>query len=342
MRESLEPLGVAGRLVCWVTLLLLCALILPACGHEPDTSSAPMERIVVAYPKTLLSILFNIALTKGFFHEQGLEIDSQFHEYGKVALDSLLEDKADLAIVADTPVMFAITGGRKVDVIGVTATCRRGNAIVGKKDRGIFLPADLKGKTIGVVPGTTSHFFLDSFLSMHGMTLGQVNAVDIKPGTILDGLLSGRLDAVSIWNPTLIELRRKLKDQAIVFYDEAIYSDVSCIAARPEFLKAHPETVKRFLRGLLGAEHFIEQNPEESRRLTSEFLQMDRGILDEIWNSYSFRVTLGQSLILSLEDQTRWAQRNGLPPVATMPNYLDFIHFDGLLAVKPSAVKIIR
>jgi NitT/TauT family transport system substrate-binding protein len=313
-----------------------------ACQEQPQRSSELREEIRVAYPTSILSVLFHVALDNGFFHEEGLVVTPQPHEFGRIALNSMLEGKADLAITADTPVMHAVTGGREITTIGVAMTSRRGSAIIARKDRGIVVPADLKGKTVGVARGTAGEYFLDSFLSTRGMDTDQLNILDMRPGEMLEGLLAGRADAVSIWDPLLIQLKRELGVNGIVFYDEAIYRYITCIAARPEFVRTRPEDVRKLLTALIRAENFIKDNPEASRRLAADFLKLDREVLEEIWASYDFRVVLDQSLIVSLEDQTRWAQQKGLTSRGEMPHYLDFIYFDGLLTVKPEAVRIIR
>lgn len=50
--------------------------------------------------------------------------------------------------------------------------------------------------------------------------------------------------------------------------------------------------------------------------------------------------TLDQSLILALEDEFRWTRKRGLTGKGEVSNFLDYIHLDGLMAVKPEAVRI--
>ena len=152
----------------------------------------------------------------------------------------------------------------------------------------------------------------------------------------------GKVEAVVTWNPALKNSQKALGDKALVFYDETIYSDIFCLAAGSSLIDQHPETIKKILKALLRAEAFMKQNPGETRRLVAQFIRMDQGLLEEIWDSFDFRVTLDQSLIVSLEDQTRWAQRNNLTTGLNMPRYLDLIYLDGLQSVKPEAVRIIR
>jgi NitT/TauT family transport system substrate-binding protein len=64
--------------------------------------------------------------------------------------------------------------------------------------------------------------------------------------------------------------------------------------------------------------------------------------LTELWPSYRFNVALDQSLILALEDETRWAIKSKLTGRTDTPNYLDYIYLGGLQSVAPSAVTIIH
>ncbi len=43
-----------------------------------------------------------------------------------------------------------------------------------------------------------------------------------------------------------------------------------------------------------------------------------------------------------MEDEARWAMKEGLTDKKEVPNYLDFIFMDALELVKPEAVTIIR
>ena len=137
-----------------------------ACRQQTENPSRPPEKITIAYSTAPHAALFHVAFTKGFFSAEGLEVTAQPHEFGKQALDSLLEGKADLATVADTPIMFAVTRGKRICLLAVLAMSNKATAIVARRDRGITTPADLKGEKDRDGPGHHRRV-LPGFLSFH-------------------------------------------------------------------------------------------------------------------------------------------------------------------------------
>ncbi|MBA4396016.1 MAG: nitrate ABC transporter substrate-binding protein [Syntrophus sp. (in: bacteria)] len=326
----------------FLVALAVVIIFAAACQQQPPKPAVPPQKVTIAYPTTMLSILTHIAFEKGYFLAEGLAVTPQLHGFGKPALQSVLAGKADLALSADTPVMFAVAGGNKIHIVAMVGISRKAIAVVARKDRGISIPAELKGKKIGVTLGTTGDFYLDSFLSVRGIDKKNVKILDMKPGEMPDALAKGSVDAVSIWNPTLKQIERALKVDGVSFYDEHLYSDLACLSAQQDFVVKNPETIRKILKALLRAETFVKLNPTEAKRMIAELTATDPSLIEELWSPYDFRVALTQSLLVSLEDQTRWAIKNRLTQRKDMPNYLDFIYVEGLKAVKPDAVRIIR
>ena len=318
--------------------LLLCLM---SCNREKKVVGPP-EKIAIAYSTASNAILMYIAFAKGFLAEEGLDATPQPHAFGKLALNAVLEEKADLATVADTPIVFAVMSGKKITTLAVIQTSNRDNAIVARRDRGIAKPADLKGKNIGVPFGTNAQFFADAFLLANGIERKQVRLIDMKPDEMNTALDSGKVDAVSTFNTTVKQLEKGLGKRGIVFFGEAIYTEAFCIAAKQEYAKKNPEAIMKVLRALIKAETFIEKHDEEARRLVAEFIKTDKTVIDEIWPIFTLKVTLDQALLVDFEAQTRWLLKNKLTEDTSMPNYLDFIYFDGLQAVKPMAVRMVR
>lgn len=327
----------------WKTLLTLALIaLLPACQKSTPQSAAPLQKITVAYTWQPQSTLVHIAVAKGYFSEEGLDVQPLMHTYGKAALQEVLDHKADFATVAETPVMFSILDGEKIFVIANIEASSMNNAIVARKDAGIAKPGDLKGKRIGFTPGTTSDFFLDSLLTAIGLTRKDIKPVGLKPEEMQDAIMAKKLDAVSTWNYPLTLIQQQLGANGTIFYDKEIYTETFNIAARQDFVQKNPETVKHFLRALLKAEDFVKQNPEAAQSIMSASTKIDHSLIHEVWNAFNYHVVQDQTLLLTLEDETRWAMKNKLTDKTEMPDYLSYIQLDNLRAIKPEAIRMNR
>ena len=298
----------------------------------------PLQKITFSYTYQPQSTLAHIATVQGYFTEEGLEVQPRLHTYGKAALESVIENKADFATVAETPVMFSVLKGEKIFVIANIEASTVNNAVVARKDAGISVSGDLKGKRIGFVPGTTSDFFLDSLLMANGLTRQQTRPVALKPEQMQDAILARQVDAVSIWNYSLTQIVRQLGPNGIAFYDRQIYTETFNIAAQQDFVKNNPLTVKRFLRALIKAEKFVAKNPDEAQNIMSTAMKIDKSLIRDVWNAFRYRVELDQTLLITLEDEARWAINHKLTDKTVIPNYADYIYWDGLKAIKPEAV----
>lgn len=311
-------------------------------GCKAKKPAGPPEKVTIALTTNLNPVLAKIADAKGFFREEGLDVALQLHSSGIATLQSLLDGKADLATVADTPIMFAMMKGASLSVLSTIQTSTRNEAIVARKDRGIASAADLKGRRVGVTLGTSGDYFLDSYLVLNALSRKDVVIVNLKPDEMSDALLQGRVDAVSIWNPLVLNLVKELGEHGVRLHNESAYTETFDIVTMQALTRQRPEAIRRLLRALVKAESFVAANPQESQRIMAEFCGIDSKLLEGIWNDFQFNISLSQSLLFSLEDQAGWAIKNGLVERRDLPNFLEALYVDGLMAVKPDAVRLIR
>jgi NitT/TauT family transport system substrate-binding protein len=322
--------------------VLVTALAVCACLCACDRADKTLEKITIAYSTTPDAGLAEVAQMQGYYRQEGLDAVPQKYALGKDALQAVLEGKADFATVAETPVMFAVMQGEKISVIATIQMSKKNYAIVARSDKGILAPHDLNGKKIAVRLGTSGEFFLDSFLTMHAISRKDVNVVDLSPNGLRDALVNGDVDAISALPFVTVQVQKKLADKAITFEDEDIFTQFFTVVATREFIRKNPEKVRRILLAFIKSEEFMSRNPEKAQKIVADFTGLDRTLLAEIWGVNYFNVALDQTLVLALEDLSQWAIKNRLTKAVKVPNYLDYIYFDGLKSVKPEAVRILR
>ncbi|MBI3774933.1 MAG: NrtA/SsuA/CpmA family ABC transporter substrate-binding protein [Gammaproteobacteria bacterium] len=332
----------------WINIFTLI-LFATLAGCEQSTpenpgghAAAALKKITVAYTTQPQSTLVQAAVAKGYFVQEGLDVQSSLHPFGKLALQQVLENKADIAIAAETPFMFAVLKGEKLFVIANFEQTTTNNAIVARRDAGISERAELAGKRIGYTPGTTGEFFLDSMLTAKGIARSEIQPVPLKPDEMLDAMLAKHVDAVSTWNYPLTLIKQQLGANAVVFFDKQIYTETFNAVAQQKFVQENPLIVQSFLRALIKAEAFVTQHTDEAQLINSQAGNVDIKLVRAVWGDFHYRVNLDQTLLITLEDETRWAIKNHLTDQTVMPDYRDYIHLDSLKAVSPGTVTIDR
>jgi NitT/TauT family transport system substrate-binding protein len=334
----------------WYALMGVFILVALVAGRYVWKGWAPLEQR--AGPPEPLTIAANtsyvgtglifIAQAKGYFAREGLNVTLQPFTTGKAALDAALAGRAALATVADIPLMFAVTKGQPVSIVATIFTGEKDLGIVGRKDQGFSAPMSLNGKRIGVTLGTSGHFMLDGFLIRQRLSTDDVTLRDLQPEELSEALVNGDIDVAATWEPYLSAVRTRLGGNATIVYSEGIYELPFTIAGARDYVVNHAETVKKLLRALVRAEQLCKEEPEAARKVIAGAINMSLETLQELWPSYRFNVTLNQSLLLVLEDETRWAIKNELTARSDVPNYLHHLYLDGLRAVKPESVTVIH
>ncbi|MFC1814072.1 ABC transporter substrate-binding protein, partial [Thermodesulfobacteriota bacterium] len=158
---------------------------------------------------------FFIAKEKGFYQEQGIDVEISMIENVDVRRSALLSDKID--IVAVTLDMAIIDNGKGVDetIIGITDFSTGADGILVKSD--IKKLEDLKDKKIALPEGQTSHFFLLYLLDRIG--LGPDDFTIIPTGDAGQaGFLfsSGGIKAAVTWEPWLYKTVQSGKGTVLI------------------------------------------------------------------------------------------------------------------------------
>ena len=309
---------------------------------ERELHASPLEKITIALPTQPSTGPMFIAIEQGFFKNHGLEVVNQVHDVGAQGLKSVLENKADMVIVADTPFMFKVMSGENISIISSIANSRKAAAIVARKDRGISSVSQLKGKTVGVSLGTNMQFFLDVMLVAHGVASSDIHVVNVKPAELVKALESGQVDAVVAWHPFLSQLQQKMPNEIGVFFGEDLFSFRFNLVAKQDYIQTHALTLQKVVAALNEANQFIDQHPDRARKIVGQYIKMDEQTLEKIFDPADFELQLDQALLLSLDDQSRWAIKNGLAKNTVVPDYLKYIYLTALQKEKPEAVTLIH
>ena len=102
------------------------------------------------------------------------------------------------------------------------------------------------------------------------------------------------------------------------FHDPKIYTAYALVAARATTLMKERTRMVQFLRALIRAERYVQENQQDSIALLAKELGMDSALLKAIWSEYELNVALDPKLQSVFEDAGKWAKR-AQPTLASAP-----------------------
>ena len=328
------------KLAALAPALMALALSLWSCSKSGDSGKTESINFGTL-PTVASSALIYIAQDQQFFAANRLNVNIKDYDTGAASLEALLNGDMDISWAAEFPFVRRAFAKEKISIMAIVSRFNE-QCLFGRKDRGINTVSDLKRKKIGIPRNTIAEFYLGRFLELNGMNIRDVSVVDVPPPKSMDAITSGDVDGVVAWEPYASQMRAKLTDKALVLPIQSNQPGYGAIIARNDWIKKHPEIVNRFLKSLAQAEDYLTRDPAAAKAIMRKWLKFDEAFTETIWSENQFSLSLDQSLIAAMEDEARWMIRNNLTKEETVPDFMNYIYVDGLKAVKPEAVNIIR
>ncbi len=279
-----------------------------------------------------------IGLENGLFTEElgDTTLTPQEFNAGPDEVNALLGGSLDIAFIGSGPAInaYAKSNGEAVRLIsGVTSG---GAQLVVKPE--INTPADLAGKTV-VTPqlGNTQDVSLKKWLAENDLT-DQVQVTNLENANTLGAFQNG--DVQAAWLPEPWSSRLVLEAGAKVLLDEKELwpggkFPTTVVIVRTEYLEAHPETVRAFLRGLVAAIGYANTDPAGAQTAVNTQLEALTGkalspaVIERAWSNITltFDPTAGQFTQLA-EDQVTAGIADTAPDVA---GYADLTELNAVL-----------
>jgi sulfonate transport system substrate-binding protein len=152
-------------------------------------------------------------------------------------------------------------------------------ALVTRKDTTIQKIADLKGKRVAVTRGTDPHIFLVRALQSVGLTERDIKPVLLQHPDGKTALIRGDVDAWAGLDPMMAQA--ELEDGARLFYRNRAANTWGILSTREEFLKDHPDLVKRVLAVYETARKYSLANYAEEKRAFQAATKLSDAVADK-------------------------------------------------------------
>ena len=291
-------------------LITLASFALASCSPTAAPATPPLTRIrlPMGYIANVQYAPFYIAVDKGYFAEEGLDIEFDYRfetdgmklvGAGELPFALVSGEQVPLARQQGLPVVYVMQWWQKISV-----------AVMSLADKNIKTPADLAGKSVGL-PG----FFGASYVGWRGLLdKAGLKESDVKTQDIgftqVAALQQGKVDAAVVYvNNEPIQLRAAGLDVNVIPVSDYLALVANGIVTNEQTIKNNPQLVRGFVRAVLRGVKDAIADPELAFNTSKKYVE-DLGRdpqKDEVQKQVlAETIKLWQAPILGRSDPAAW------------------------------------
>lgn len=214
-----------------------------------------------------------VAQTKGFFKDEGLEVQYITFTTGAAAGEAFVSGQGDFIIAGDFPSMRLWTTGAAVGIVPHTDSP---DALILVSRADIKSPADLRGKRVATQVGSTLEPFIYKYLDKGGVDRSAIKLINLAPPEMVIALDKGEIDAYAWAQPygwrSLDVSGSKVH---ILSTAKGLMTERVVLNVRKSFGQERPDVVARMVRAIVKGSNFITSNRTEGSEIVAKFLKLD-------------------------------------------------------------------
>lgn len=277
-----------------------------------DTDETTLR--IAAQPYPLYSSIY-VAYELGYLQEEFDNIGAEFEwtefKSGPLVNEAVAAGEADMGFMADLPAIIAKSTGQDIEVVSGVAYGEKALAILTPTDSDIASVEDLKGKKVAYATGSYAQHLLALKLDEAGLTLDDVETVNLGAGDQVTALTSGEVDAIVIWEQYISQLlsegkAKVLADGTGVKKGNMVTYFVS------DYAKEHPLVVEAFIKAEKRADELIQSDPEKAAEAIAEDFGVDKDLMLQIFENLSFSVDLTEDDIAEITKVKDFSLESGI------------------------------
>jgi NitT/TauT family transport system substrate-binding protein len=291
-----------------LSVLLALILIFPLAACSKD------EVQTVRVAEVTHSIFYApqyIAITKGFFEDEGLNVELKTTWGGDKTMTALLSNGADIALVGSETSIYVYAQEANDPVINFAQlTQTDGTFLVSRNKIDNFTWDQLKGSTfLGQRKGGMPQMVGEFVLKKHGIDpQNDLNLIqNIEFANIANAFASGTGDFVQLFEPTASIFEKEGKGYIIAsFGEESGKVPYTTFMAKKSYMDKNKEVIEKFTRAIYKAQQWVDSHSarEVAESIQPFFEDTDIEIIETVVERYKNQGSFATDPIL---DQDEWS-----------------------------------
>lgn len=294
--------GLFKRISFILILVLILSLGLTGCKKEAELKNIRLVEVT----HSLFYTPQYVAITQGFFEEEGLKIELINGKGADKVMAALLSNEAEIGFMGPEASVYVYNQGRDDYVINFAQlTQRDGSFLVGREKDDNFTFDKLKGKTvIGGRKGGMPEMTLEYVIKSHGLELDKDVEIrtDIQFDVMAGAFVGGEGDYVTLFEPVAATLEKEGRGYVVASIGkEGGYIPYTCYSATKEYIEKNPEIIQKFTNALYKGMVWVQEHSSEeiANAVMPQFPDTDKEILKTLIERYRDQDSWKPDLIIT-------------------------------------------
>ena len=264
------------------------------------------------------------AITPYFYQKfmpEGVSVEIIPFESPSDGKDAVVSGSVDFGTFGIAAAILAAAAHQPVVVIG--SECNKGMAIVSSKASGITSFAQLRGKRVAILPGSTQEVFMLERLHMEGMSIHDITPVRVSFSEMHAALVRGDVDAYVGAEPGPGLSVSSGVGQIVEYpYSTPMGSLNQIICATQDTIKTKPDQAQIIINLQRKASAYAMSHPDEMAAMTVAKLGMSKPAVEAALPNVELNWQMTPQMI---EQAKTYADRMlALKQIRAMPDFATF------------------
>jgi NitT/TauT family transport system substrate-binding protein len=263
------------RIAAAVTMVTLLATA-AGCGSSTKSSAKGPDKVtyLTAYGAVGRDAFAWVALDKGYFKKNNLDVKIQLGSAASLNLKTLAAGKAQFATLDFVGAMIAsATSGQQFQAIAAVHQ-KNLSSIISLPSSNITSPKDLEGKTLVTATGGVGGLLFPAYAKLAGIDPKKVTFLQVPTTSVTPTLVSGKAQGAATFLISSGAVKKAAKVDKVNILPYSNYlTDVygNAMITTPKLAKSNPDEVKRFRDAMLEALQWTIKNPEAAAKILAKY-----------------------------------------------------------------------
>lgn len=301
-----------------LTLVMLLGAVFILHGCASQSAIQPPN----AFPEIRIGIVplpqyahMWVAHKKGFVDDEllkaGFRLKWQPFSMGPVVNEAFAANHLDMGVMGDFPSFIGRSAGINYRIVSIASAIPKSQALVVKKDSGIIMINDLRGKKVSTSKGSSGQKLLISLLEEQGMTMNDIQFIHMMMDDLAIALMRGNVDAGVMWEPLITRLE-EAGEIRIIAEGTHFCPAYSVLVASEDILYKHPEAVDAVRKAYQRGSEYLKENPEECVNLLVEDMKIPARQLLKIISKFNYNTPTDAKFVEDMRDTEMFLRKNGI------------------------------